>query len=79
MSFFGEKLKEYRLKYSKVGLSKFARQIGILPSDLSQMERGLLVPSSEQFVNSVIFKIFGNDNLEQRVKLYSLWRKDHEK
>ena len=79
MSFFGEKLKEYRLKYAKIGLSKFARQIGIKPSELNEMERGLLVPTSEQFVNNLIFKIFGNDNLEQRVKLYSLWIKEYEK
>ena len=76
---FGEKLKQCRLKYTKVGLSKFARQIGILPSELNEMERGLLVPTSEQFVNNLIFKIFGNDNLEQRVKLYYLWRKESEK
>ena len=44
--FFGKKLKELRLNKAKVGLRKFADQIGMSPSELSDIEYGYVSPPS---------------------------------
>ena len=44
---FGEKLKELRLNKAEMGLRNFAIEIGIKPSELSDIERGLVEPPSE--------------------------------
>lgn len=46
--FFGQKLKEYRLKYAKIGLSRFAKIIDMKPSQLSKIERGKKEPPKDE-------------------------------
>ncbi len=45
--FFGKKIKELRLKYSEIGLRKFANKIDMKPSELSNIERGFTKPPQD--------------------------------
>lgn len=66
--FFGKKLKEFRLKYAHMGLRKFAREIGICPSELSKIEQGHIPPP----INSSSFLPNVYKALERKKKISNL-------
>ena len=74
--FFGEKLKELRLKCAGQGLRRFSNTVQMNPSQYSEIERGLVPPPP---CKKWIYEIIDLFNLEhdsvEAIELYSLWAK----
>jgi transcriptional regulator with XRE-family HTH domain len=72
---FGEKLKEIRLNVKKIGLSAFAKEIGMSPSEYSDIEKGYAPPpSDEKWIKNIMFILAGNKDIKNRAALYYYWR-----
>lgn len=73
--FFGEKLKEIRLNIKKVGITQFAKEIGMNPSDYSDIERGYVPPpENEEWIEKILFALVGENNMKSRAELYYYWK-----
>jgi transcriptional regulator with XRE-family HTH domain len=74
--FFGQKLKEYRLKYANMGLHKFAEKIKMSVSEYSKIERGYVKPPKDTRWITRIIDSFGiNFPCSEETKLLKLWKK----
>lgn len=74
--FFGEKLKELRLKYAKKGMRSFSMEMGMKPSEYSAIERGFTPPPKEeewlhQVTEALELPEFSGDEMA----LYICWNK----
>jgi len=59
---FGGKLKEFRLHHAEMGMRQFAMEIGMKPSELSELERELAPPSSDPAWFRLICEKLGFDS-----------------
>ena len=72
--FFGEKLREFRLNYAKMGLHKFAQKIGMSVSELSNIERGIHPPPKcKKWIHNMSIKLGLEFNSLEDLELYYLW------
>ena len=73
--YFGKYLKELRLSKG-YGMSRFARLMGILPSELSNIERGRIQPPQDNnFINTIITKLSLLNN--EQLPLKNFWKKNN--
>jgi transcriptional regulator with XRE-family HTH domain len=73
--FFGKKLKEFRLKYGKIGLRNFAKKIGLNPSELSEIERGMTPPPScDLWLHNIVEAIGLKQDSSESKELYNSWK-----
>ena len=74
--FFGKKLKELRLKHAKMGLRNFSIATGMLPSEYSNIERGLAPPPEDnKWFNKLCKKLKVPSHSEVKLELYNEWKK----
>jgi hypothetical protein len=73
--FFGKKLREIRINIKKVGIGKFAKEIGMDPSDYSDIEQGYVPPpSTEEWIENILMALVGEGNMKSRAELYYFWK-----
>jgi len=74
--FFGKKLKELRLKYAKMGLRNFSKDMEMSPSEYSNLERGLaLPPKDKEWIHKLLEKLQIPQYSEDEMALYIEWNK----
>jgi predicted transcriptional regulator len=72
--FFGQKLKELRLKYLQIEKEDFAKKIGMDFLDYCHVENGFLEPPEEfSWIKTIIEKL--NLKREDEMQLLDLWSK----
>lgn len=71
---FGQKLKELRLSNAEMGLRKFAREIGMKPSELSDIERGYAPPpKNSNWLFMIAEKLKLGDLTSEQMDFHILW------
>ncbi len=74
--FFGEKLKELRLKHAKQGLRNFSIATGMSPSEYSAIERGLAPPPKDkEWIHKMMKLLELPEWSEDEMDLYIEWNK----
>ena len=74
--FFGQKVKELRLKYANKGLRNFSKEMEMSPSEYSNLERGFTPPSQkDEWFRNLLKKLEVPDLSEDEMALYILWGK----
>lgn len=74
--FFGEKVKELRLKHAVMGLRNFSMAMGMSGSEYSNMERGLAPPpDSDEWLHKLCKNLKVPSHSEDEMDLYIEWNK----
>lgn len=72
---FGQKLKELRLSNAEMGLRKFAKEIGMKPSELSKIEHGYSPPPKDsKWFFVVAEKLKLKDMTSDQMDFHILWQ-----
>ncbi len=71
--FFGKKLKEIRLYCAMQGQRKFAKTIGMLPSEYNRIEGGYQKPGDTLWLHNLIKKLGIDFDSEEEKELTYLW------
>lgn len=74
--FFGQKLKELRVKHAKIGLRRFAEITCMKPSELSKIEHGYVPPpKNSNWLFMIADRLKLEDFTEEQMDFFILWKK----
>lgn len=71
--FFGEKLKELRLKHARLGSHKFADKIQMSARFYSEMERGFIPPPCKNWIYGLLTDLNLECGSTEAIELHDLW------
>ena len=72
---FGEKFKELRVYRACMGLRQFANEIGVKPSELSDLERGhMKPPDDDEWYWKMVYALCIQSDLSQQMVFKKLWK-----
>jgi hypothetical protein len=74
--FFGQKLKELRLKYAKMGMRNFSIEMGMGGAEYHALERGFTPPPKDkEWMHNLLEKLQIPPWSEDEMGLYICWKK----